>query len=63
MSAAALDDFKKADKKDDRKCLACQKKMIEYGVQLGDWKAAETAGKRWWPRRRARKRPQWPTIS
>jgi len=44
MSAAALDDFKKADKKDDRKCLACQKKIIEYGVQLGDWKAAETAG-------------------
>ncbi|MGC2791293.1 MAG: redoxin domain-containing protein, partial [Candidatus Sulfotelmatobacter sp.] len=24
-------------------CLACQRKMIKYGVELGDWKTAETA--------------------
>jgi len=41
---SALEDFKKADKQDDKKCRACQKKMIEYGVQLEDWKTAETAG-------------------
>ncbi len=44
MTAAALDSFKKADKLDDKKCLACQKKMIEYGVGLEDWKTAKTAG-------------------
>jgi hypothetical protein len=26
MTGAALDDFKKADKQDDRKCLACRKR-------------------------------------
>jgi len=44
MTASALDNFKKADKQDDKKCPACQKKMIEYGIQLEDWKTAETAG-------------------
>lgn len=39
----ALDEFKKADKQDDGKCLACQKHIIKYAVQLGDWKAAELA--------------------
>lgn len=39
----ALDDFKKADKQDEGRCLACQKKMIEYGLQLHEWKAAQTA--------------------
>jgi len=33
----------KADKQDGGHCLACQKKMIKYGVDLGDWKTAETA--------------------
>ena len=42
-AAQALDDFKKADKLDDGHCPACQKNMIEYGVQLRDWKTAETA--------------------
>jgi thiol-disulfide isomerase/thioredoxin len=43
MTDAALDAFKKADKQDGGHCLACQKKMIKYGVELGDWKTAETA--------------------
>jgi thiol-disulfide isomerase/thioredoxin len=37
----ALDEFKKADKQDGGHCLACQKQMIQYGVELGDWKTAE----------------------
>lgn len=40
---AALDNFKKADKQDGGHCLACQKKIIQYGVELRDWKAAEGA--------------------
>ncbi|MFZ0958412.1 MAG: redoxin domain-containing protein [Candidatus Sulfotelmatobacter sp.] len=43
MTGAALDDFKKADKQDDGHCVACQKKMIQYGIELRDWKTAETA--------------------
>lgn len=39
----ALEGFKKADKQDDGHCLACQKKMIKYGIELQDWKVAETA--------------------
>ena len=38
----ALDAFKKADKQDGGHCIDCQKKMIKYGVQLRDWKVAET---------------------
>jgi peroxiredoxin len=40
---SALDGFKKADKQDGGHCLACQKQMIKYGVELGDWKTAELA--------------------
>src|SRR5271168_439860 len=40
---AALDSFKKADKQDDGHCRACQKEMIKYGAELGDWKTAELA--------------------
>jgi thiol-disulfide isomerase/thioredoxin len=40
----ALDKFKKADKQDGGHCLGCQKKMIKYGAQLGEWKIAELAG-------------------
>ena len=40
----ALDKFKKADKQDGGHCLACQKKMLKYGAELGDWKTAELAG-------------------
>jgi peroxiredoxin len=40
----ALDAFKKADKQDGGHCLACQKRMLKYGIQLEDWKTAETAG-------------------
>src|ERR1700687_4366998 len=39
----ALDTFKKADKQDGGHCLACQKQMIKYGVELGEWKIAELA--------------------
>jgi thiol-disulfide isomerase/thioredoxin len=37
----ALDEFKKADRQDGGHCRACQKEMIKYGVQLGEWKTAE----------------------
>ena len=40
----ALDKFKKADKQDGGHCLACQKKMMKYGSELGEWKTAELAG-------------------
>jgi len=43
MPDAALETFKKADKQDGGHCLACQKKMIKYGVELRDWKTAEGA--------------------
>ena len=39
----ALDKFKKADKQDGGHCLACQKKMIKYAIELGEWKTAEAA--------------------
>ena len=37
----ALDEFKKADKQDGGHCLACQKMMVKYGQELGEWKTAE----------------------
>jgi thiol-disulfide isomerase/thioredoxin len=40
---AALDSFKKADKQDDGHCLACQQKMMKYGIELREWKTAEAA--------------------
>jgi peroxiredoxin len=40
---SALDGFKKADKQDGGHCLACQRQMIKYGVELGEWKTAELA--------------------
>ncbi|HKD44662.1 MAG TPA: redoxin domain-containing protein [Candidatus Angelobacter sp.] len=43
MPGVALDFFKKADKQDGGHCLACQQKMIKYGVELREWKTAETA--------------------
>jgi thiol-disulfide isomerase/thioredoxin len=39
----ALDSFRKADKQDEGRCLACQKKMIRYGLELQEWKTAQTA--------------------
>ena len=41
---SALQNFKKADKQDGGQCQPCQKQMIKYGEDLGDWKAAELAG-------------------
>jgi thiol-disulfide isomerase/thioredoxin len=43
MKGAALDGFKKADKEDGRRCAACQQQMIKYGIELQEWKAAESA--------------------
>ncbi|HEY6271153.1 MAG TPA: redoxin domain-containing protein [Terriglobales bacterium] len=42
LTESALDNFKKADKQDGGHCSACQTKMIKYGLELRDWKAAET---------------------
>jgi thiol-disulfide isomerase/thioredoxin len=44
MTVAALESFKKADKQEGGRCLGCQKMMIKYGIELRDWKTAETAG-------------------
>jgi hypothetical protein len=38
---SALHRFKKADKQDGGHCTACQKQMVKYGTDLGDWKTAE----------------------
>ncbi len=43
MKDAALESFKKADKQDDGHCVPCQRKMIQYGMELADWKTAEGA--------------------
>jgi thiol-disulfide isomerase/thioredoxin len=43
MTGVAFDDFKKADKQDGNRCVPCQRNMIKYGMELGDWKTAETA--------------------
>jgi thiol-disulfide isomerase/thioredoxin len=43
MKAQALDAFRKADKQDDGHCKPCQLKIIEYGIELQDWKPAEAA--------------------
>lgn len=40
---AAFEDFKKADKQDGGQCLDCQRKVIKYGMEMGDWKAAQQA--------------------
>jgi len=41
--AAAIESFKKADKQDGNRCIACQKQMIRLGMESGDFKAAEQA--------------------
>jgi thiol-disulfide isomerase/thioredoxin len=41
--AVALEGFAKADKQDGGRCVACQKQMVKYGVELSDWKIAELA--------------------
>jgi thiol-disulfide isomerase/thioredoxin len=37
----ALESFKKANKQDDGRCVVCQKMIIKYGMEFGDWKAVE----------------------
>lgn len=39
----ALESFKKANKQDDYRCVSCQKMIIKYGMEFGDWKAVEQA--------------------
>ena len=41
--AAALDQFRKADKQDGGHCEKCAYKVIEYGLKIGDFKAADAA--------------------
>jgi thiol-disulfide isomerase/thioredoxin len=41
--SAALDSFKKADKQDGGHCAACQKKIIELGLKIEDFKSADAA--------------------
>lgn len=43
MTTSAFEAFKKADKQDGGHCVACQKQVVKYGIELQDWKAAETA--------------------
>jgi thiol-disulfide isomerase/thioredoxin len=43
MGAAALGEFKKADKQDGGHCYGCQKQMIRLGSEFDDWKAVELA--------------------
>jgi hypothetical protein len=43
MPAAAIDSFRKADKQDGGHCEECAKKIIEYGLKTGDFKAADAA--------------------
>ncbi len=38
----ALENFKKADRQDGGHCLACQQQMIKYGIELREWKTAES---------------------
>jgi thiol-disulfide isomerase/thioredoxin len=40
---AALESFKKADKQDGGNCKACQKQIINIGLEIGDFKAADQA--------------------
>src|SRR5271167_2031499 len=42
-ASAALSEFKKADKQDGGHCYACQREMIKYGMETGDWKIVELA--------------------
>src|SRR5260370_23308309 len=42
MVGAAVDSFKKEDKQDGGQCLGWQRRMNKYGVELREWKTAET---------------------
>jgi thioredoxin-like negative regulator of GroEL len=41
----ALDKFKKANKQDGGQCPACLTQIVSLGIQLGDFKAADSASK------------------
>jgi thiol-disulfide isomerase/thioredoxin len=42
-TVSALENFKRADKQDGGHCVECQKQMIKYGSETGEWKTAEVA--------------------
>jgi tetratricopeptide (TPR) repeat protein len=42
-TGGALAAFKKADKLDGGRCLACQRQMIRYATKFGEWKVADLA--------------------
>jgi len=44
-ASSALDEFKKADKKDGGHCRACEMQIVKCAIQEHDWKAAETAAR------------------
>ena len=39
----AFDAFRKADKQDDGHCIDCKKKIVKYGIEMHEWKAAAAA--------------------
>ena len=43
MIGTAVGSFRKADKEDGGTCLACQRQIVKYAVQIADWKSAEAA--------------------
>jgi thiol-disulfide isomerase/thioredoxin len=45
MEAAALGEFKKADKQDGGHCYGCQKQMLRLGIEFDDWKTVELAAR------------------
>ena len=43
MIEAAVDALRKTDKQDGGQCLACQRQIVKYALELRDWKAAAAA--------------------
>jgi len=41
----ALDAFRKADKQDGGHCVPCKRNIVRCGIELRDWKAAESAAR------------------
>jgi peroxiredoxin len=42
QTQSAFDAFRKADKQDGGHCIDCKHRIVKYGIELRDWKAAET---------------------
>lgn len=43
MTESAVNSFKKADKQDGGECLACQRQIVKYALELRDWKSAKAS--------------------